>query len=149
MLRERVGLLTEFLVGLSVPDLRLLSCFAVMPIYRDARDPGVMPTDPGVLLPGVIVRARLTGSAVPGVRRPLTPGVMRPFTGVTRPLGIEGVFLLLDKVDMEFGMRLEGVSRPSRMEATEDGRDILPGPTVGAESLSALMNTPHAGGQAK
>ena len=152
MPKERVGLLIAAFDGLYVPDFRLLSCLAVIPTYREARDPGVMPEELVVFFPGVrvIVRVRVTGSAVPGVRRPLSPGVMRPLTGVTRPLDNEGVFLPLDTEDAELGIRpVEGVSRPLRTDATDDGRDELPGPTVGAESLSAPMKTPQAGGHVK
>lgn len=152
MPNARVGLLIAALEGLSVPDFRLLSCLAVIPTYREARDPGVIPEELAVFFAGVkvMVRVRVTGNAVPGVRRPFIPGVIRPLTGVTRPLDKDGVFLPLDIEDVELGTRpVEGVSRPLRTEATDEGRDMLPGPTVGAESLSAPMKTPQAGGHVK
>lgn len=43
----------------------------------------------------------------------------------------------------------DGVIRPFRLDATEGGRDIAVGPTVGAESLAAAMKTPQLGGQEK
>ena len=120
-------------------------------------DTGVTPVATAVGFAGVmwfwdtvVVRVRVVGSAVPGVRRPLTLGVILPLTGVTRPLDIEGVFRPVEAEDMELGMRTdEGVSLPLRTEATEAGRDTLPSPTVGVESLSAPMKTPQLGGQVK
>lgn len=74
----------------------------------------------------------------------LDEGVTRPFVreGVTRPLKMLGV------------MRPEkdGVIRPdidARVDATEDGRENAPGPTVGGESFVTATKTPHLGGQTK
>lgn len=67
-----------------------------------------------------------------GVTRPLEYGVYRAeFDGVTRP------------------EEYEGVTRPPPDEATLDGRDIAPTPTVGAESFAEATNTPHLGGHTK
>ena len=69
-----------------------------------------------------------------------------------RPLGREGVLRPAgtETVDAEGGPRPnEGVSRPLRIDATEEGRDALLAPTVGRDSLSALMKTPHFGGHVK
>lgn len=43
----------------------------------------------------------------------------------------------------------EGVMRPFRVDATEDGRDVLPWLAVGAESLFAKMKIPQLGGHTK
>ena len=43
----------------------------------------------------------------------------------------------------------EGVVRPLRLEATEEGREIGACPTVGDESFEAAMKTPQLGGQVK
>ena len=67
-----------------------------------------------------------------GVIRPLEYGAYRvEFDGVTRPEGWEGVI------------------RPPLEEATLVGRDVMPTPTVGAESFAAATNTPHLGGHTK
>jgi hypothetical protein len=74
-----------------------------------------------------------------GVRRPVDAD------GVTRPLEIDtdGVMRppMLDDA--------EGVIRPLRDEATEEGRYWDPGPTVGADNLVVATKTPHLGGQVK
>lgn len=67
-----------------------------------------------------------------GVIRPLEYGAYRvEFDGVTRP------------------EEWEGVIRPPLEEATLVGRDVMPTPTVGAESFAAATNTPHLGGHTK
>jgi hypothetical protein len=58
--------------------------------------------------------------------------------GVTRPK--EGVILPFDP---------DGVTRPPREEATEEGRWIAPTPTVGADSLVVATKTPQLGGHVK
>ena len=101
------------------------------------------------------VLGRVVGRTLPGVLRPLAVGVTRPFTGVTRPLERDGVFRpvdmdVVDETEADVGTRpYDGVSRPLRTEATDEGREMLPTPTVGAESLSAPMKTPHFGGHVK
>ncbi len=65
--------------------------------------------------------------------------------GVTRPLEY-GVY----RVEFDGVMRPEeGVTRPPLEEATLDGRDVAPTPTVDAESFAAATNTPHLGGHTK
>ena len=76
---------------------------------------------------------------------------------MTRPLDKErerdGVFrpLTLAEVDVD-GVALpdnNGVVRPLRFEATDEGRDIDPTQTVGGESFEAAMKTPQLDGQVK
>ena len=84
---------------------------------------------------GVFVRVRAAGVTagvtllvdMDGVTRPL---FLRPYEGVMRP-------------------EIDGVTRPLRDEATEDGREMLPGPTDGGDSLASATKTPHFGGQTK
>jgi len=62
---------------------------------------------------------------------------------VTRPLNILGVTRPVLN---------EGVIRPeieARVDATDEGREYAPGPTVGGDSLATATNTPHLGGQSK
>jgi hypothetical protein len=68
-------------------------------------------------------------------------GVMRPadIEGVTRPVETDGVIL----------PDIEGVVRPLRDEATEDGRDIIPIRTAGGDSFPEATKTPQLGGQEK
>lgn len=164
--RGEVGLLTATLLGLLAPETRLLSCLAVMPTYFEAREPGViMDSMPDVLLGVtaprlviVVVLVRVVGSPPLGVRRPDdTEGVNLPLgsPGVTRPFDNESDGVLrpfaLDEVDSDGVTRpeTEGVARPLRDDATEEGLEIEPAPTVGGESLDAAMNTPQFGAQIK
>ena len=149
----------------------LASCFAVIPTYLAAREPGVMLVGGGaVVRPGVTKvlvaegrgRAegvcRLLGVLRPvdaaGVTRPLDiEGVILPFEneGVFRPLGTEGVFLPFPMEGKADGVILpeaekEGVILPLRTDATEDG---LEWPTVGADNLVDATKTPQFGGHVK
>lgn len=79
-----VGLLTEVLLGLLAPETRLFSCFAVMPTYREAREPGVIMDSTGAGLLGVaeflavlIGFGRVVTNPAPGVRLP-AEGVILP-----------------------------------------------------------------------
>lgn len=159
-------LLAASLVGLLTPETRLLSCFAVMPTYFEARDPGVI-MDSILVVPLVVtalrlvivaVLVRVVGKPPLGVRRPDdAEGVILPLgsPGVTRPFdsGSDGVLrpFAVDEVDSDGVTRpeIEGVARLLRDEATEEGLEIEPEPTVGGESLDATMNTPQFGAQAK
>lgn len=164
--RDDVGLLTAALLGLLAPTVRLFSCFAVIPTYLEARDPGVIIDSMPDALPGVaalrlvivVVLVRVAGGPPPGVRRPdETEGVILPLggPGVARPFDndSEGVLwpFALTVADKEGVARPEtdGVARPLRDEATEGGREIDPPPTVGEESFDAAMKTPQFGEQVK
>lgn len=107
-------------LGLAEPvaGSREFSCFAVMFRYFDAIEPLVIfcsrplafprPGAVGVLaadLDNSLIRDRAAG-VVLGVIRPRYEGVTRPLDGVMRPLGPP----------------MDGVARPPRDEATEDGR---------------------------
>ena len=142
------------LEGLAEPVPRLglcgapESCFAVMPTYFAARDPGVILVGTFVLRPGVIsvrvftadVRGRAEGVCRLGVFRPVeAAGVTRPLLmdgvtlplpidGVIRPLDTDGVFRPLPKEGRAEGVILpddekDGVIRPLRLDATDDGRE--------------------------
>ena len=70
-----MGLLIDFRLGLAVVA-RLLNCLAVIPMYLDAREPGVMVASAGFDLAGVTVLLvtvevlALAGTTVPGVVLP-------------------------------------------------------------------------------
>lgn len=167
------------LVGLADPapraglpvDVLEVSCFAVIPTYFEARDPGVIFVWTVVVRPGVTSaravvaegRGRAEGVGIPGVRRPVeAAGVTRPLPiegvtlpfpseGVTRPLDTEGVLRPLAIDERAEGVILpdaekEGVIRPLRVDATDEGREI---PTVGADNLVEATKTPQFGGQVK
>lgn len=78
-----------------------------------------------------------------------------PLEGVVRPVEVdaEGVIreLVLNDMEVEgvFLPDTEGVARPPRDDATDDGRGTAPGPTVGAESFVVAMKTPQLGGHEK
>ena len=147
-------------VGLSDAS-REFSCLAVIDIYFDAREPAVIFSDREGVRGFKVVecaseRARAAG-VVAGMTRP--EGV----TGVVLPL-LEGVIRPLDFIDDDAVIRgpdfndtpdgvilpdNAGVARPPREDATEDGRCIDPGPTVGGESLTIDTKTPHFSGQIK
>lgn len=129
----------------------VLSCFAVIPAYLDARVPGVgvltaEDTGTAIRLPGVRRRAE---RAV-GVSEVEDPGVILPLllAGVVRP---EGVILPLLRLGLELVDRkpADGVTRPF----VSDGVTLPPitdgGRCAGAESFVVAMNTPHFGGQVK
>ena len=72
--------------------------------------------------------------------------------GVTLPFEIDGVFLPLPTEGRWDGVILpeaekEGVIRPLRMDATEDGREEIE--TVAAESFVEATKTPQLGGHMK
>lgn len=131
---------------------------AVMPTYLLARLPAVillMAAVEGVLMAGGggcrgVVLEGIRGAAE-GVENPkLEEGVIRPLEseGVTRPLGREGVIrpLYIDGVARPVK---DGVIRPeidALDDATDEGRDWAPGPTVGGDSFAVATNTPHFGG---
>jgi hypothetical protein len=137
-------------VGLLDAASRELSCLAVIDIYLDAREPAVI----------FSVRKEVRGFKVVewaserGACASVVPGITRPegVIGVALPL-LEGVIRPLD-IDEDVEMRdlnnaLDGVTRPPREDATEDGRCIAPGPTVGGESLTADTKTPQFSGHTK
>lgn len=109
----------DFRDGLVVPASRELSCFAVIPMYLEARDPAVNLFDIEVVLlrPGVDgtccvallgPRGRERGAGVDtGVTRPEDrDGVLRPAAdGVTRPLDKE--------TDGVIRPEMDGVIRPA------------------------------------
>jgi hypothetical protein len=151
----------DFRVGLSDPkDLlptpgtgtgtsRGVSWWAFMPTYFDAREPGVIFVS-DIVVVDVIFGVTITGR---GYARPfdLAPGVTLELdiNGVTRPVDdAEGV---TRPFDTEGVMRpdTEGVIRPLRVDATDEGRDILPSRTAGEESLLKATNTPQFGGHEK
>jgi len=77
------------------------------------------------------------------------PGVTRPRNeGVTRPLDTDGVMRPLCDNDVDKPEK-EGVVRPPREEATEEGLWMPPARTIGAESLVVATKTPRLGGQIK
>lgn len=95
---------------------------------------------------------------VAGVEYPkLEDGVVLPLAlaGVTRPFEIEGVGrdgvtrpLYSDGVERPN----EGVIRPerdTRDDATDEGLEYEPGPTVGGDNLFVATKTPHLGGHEK
>lgn len=152
---ERAGLLVTARDAPGVVDVRSESCFAVIPAYLEASDPGVNFAWVAVVRPGVVVGvriadaacfARIVGGALLGVLLPVWAA------GVTRPVLIEGVIRPLDR-DADGVLRplakadgRAGVTRPFRVDATEEGRETY---AVGGESLLALVNTPQLGGQTK
>lgn len=119
-------------------------------MYFEAMEPGVIlvSVEEVVLDFGVVIVVRGTptlfrveGVVLPGVTRELDiPGVTRPveYAGVTRP-DVAGVTLPL----------IDGVVRPLRVEATEDGRDTMPLRTAGGDNLLEATKTPQFGGQEK
>jgi hypothetical protein len=128
-------------------------------MYFDAREPAVIfSVRNDVRGFKVVERTREAGTA------DITPGMTRPegVTGVALPL-LEGVIRPLDidddgvMRDPDFNDALNGVSRPNvagvtrppREDATEDGRWIAPGPTVGDESLTVDTKTPQFSGHRK
>ena len=141
--------------GVLIPASRELSCFAVMDTYLEAREPAVILLvkdellELGVFVDFASVRSRAPAAGVvPGVARPVDlEGVIRPFeievNGVVRPFGID--------IEVEGVMRpdIDGVARPPREEATEDGRRTAPTPTVGGESFVVAIKTPQLVGHEK
>ena len=166
------------LVGLIAPAARFglpgvvpASCFAVIPTYLAALEPGVILVGTFVVRAGVtrlraVVadgRGRAEGVCRLSVLRPVdAAGVTRPLPkdgvtlpleidGVTLPLDIEGVFRPLPMEGRAEGVirpdaEKEGVMRPLRTDATDDGRDI---PTVAADSFVKATKTPQLGGHVK
>lgn len=171
MVPELTGLANELRIGLTAPALNLEglavpsdgddvklelrvadNCLAVMPTYLLARLPAVI-----LLIAAEDASSKRGGGGgleFEGRFAPSVPlfadgvtkldGVTRPFVreGVTRPLKILGV------------MRPEkdGVIRPdieARFDATDEGREKAPGPTVGGDSFVTATKTPHLGGQSK
>lgn len=86
-----------------------------------------------------------------------TPPVLFRMAGVTLPEGVTGVTRELDiagvtRPDDIPGVTLpliDGVVRPLRVEATEDGRDTIPLRIAGGESLLVATKTPQFRGQEK
>lgn len=71
-------------------------------------------------------------------------GVMRPREeGVTRPLCID------DEVEEAYMPENEGVVRPPRDDATEEGLWIPPARAIGADNLVVATKTPRLGGHTK
>lgn len=152
---------------LIMPLLASCSCWAVIPIYRLAREPAVklgsVTADLRGFAPGVApagatgARGRALGVVKEGVMRPeVRAGVVRPAAkagvprllaesaGVTRPPpDIAGVARpLTEGVARPLTGGNEGVVRP-RDDATEEGRKI------GAESFAEATKTPHLGAHEK
>jgi hypothetical protein len=142
--------------GLSALSFRSLelSCWAVIDIYLAALEPAVILSVREVVvdLEVGVLSARRTCAAgvVPGVTQPFVAGVMRPVTGVTLPLEIvaDGVREVVKK-DGVIRPELAGVVLPPRFDATDEGRCMAPGPTVGDESFVVAMNTPQLSGHEK
>ena len=109
--------------GAPTFSLDVVSCFAVIPTYFEARDPGDGIGGAGAVGLEMDLRAvgvtgiTLCGRVVDGVIRPDAEGVMRP------PVG------------------------PPREEATDTGR--FGGDSVETESLGGVTKTPPAGGASK
>ena len=142
--------------GLSVLLIRSLelSCWAVIDIYLAALEPAVILSAREVVVDlemGVLdARRTFVAGVVPGVTQPLVAGVVRPVEGVTLPLEkvADGV-REAEKNDGVIRPELAGVVLPPRDEATDEGRCMAPGPTVGDESFVVAMNTPQLSGHEK
>lgn len=95
-------------------------------------------------------RRTFAAGVVPGVTQPLVAGVVRPVEGVTLPLQkvVDGV-REVEKNDGVIRPELAGVILPPRADATDEGRCMAPGPTVGEESFVVAMNTPQLSGHEK
>lgn len=133
-----------------------------MATYFDALEPAVIFSDKAIPLDVRILVVGFTSVRL-GRAEGVVPGVTRPFEkeGVIRPL-LEGVIRPLEDDDDSVARTVEsesdpdGVIRPDRAgvmrpreEATDDGRDIAPGPTVGGDSFAVATNTPHLSGHEK
>jgi hypothetical protein len=145
--------LTTGLSALSFRSLEL-SCWAVIDIYLAALEPAVILSvrEVVVVLEMGVLDARRTFAAgvVPGVTQPLVAGVVRPVKGVTLPLQKEADGVReVEKNDGVIRPELAGVILPPRADATDEGRCMAPGPTVGDESLVVAMNTPQLSGHEK
>lgn len=76
----------------------------------------------------------------------------RPFAAGVSRLVVLIVNELVESPNAELGVirpLKEGVSRPLRVDATDEGRLAPPRPTVGADNLVVATKTPHFGGQEK
>lgn len=147
-------------VGLLDAASRELSCLAVIDIYLDAREPAVIFSvrKEARVLEGTSEReacgvdiAPTRAEGVTGVTLPLFEGVIRPLDiddddDVMRDPDFNNV--LVDGVICP-DIDIAGVTRPPRADATEDGRGIAPGPTVGGESLTMETKTPQFSGHGK
>ena len=141
--------------GLSALSFRFLelSCWAVIDIYLAALEPAVILSVREVVVDlevGVLdARRTFVAGVVPGVTQPLIAGVVRPVEGVTLPLEkvADGVREVA-KNDGVIRPELAGVILP-RVDATDEGRCMAPGPTVGDDSFVVAMNTPQLSGHKK
>ena len=147
-------------MGLAGCGARELSCFAVIATYFEALEPAVNlfaeEFGSGLdLVDWVSERSARGPGVTPGVPRPdESEGVILPLDeGVMRPLDTEaeGIRREPKSEEPEGVMRPDraGVTRPPREDATEEGRDTAPIPTVGGESLEKATNTPQLTGQEK
>lgn len=87
---------------------------------------------------------------VTGVTLPLLDGVIRPLD--TDDDDDDGVMWdpnFNNVLDGVIRPDIAGVTRPAREDATEGGRCIAPGPTVGDESLTVDTKTPQFSGHRK
>lgn len=136
---------------------RELSCLAVIDIYFDAREPAVIFSERKEVRGFEVVECaseredvdagKKRAEGVAGVTLPLLEGVIRP-------LDIDDDTVMRDPdfndaLDGVICPDIAGVTRPPREDATEDGRWIAPGPTVGGESLTVDTKTPQRSGQTK
>ena len=140
------------LLALSFGSLEL-SCWAVIDIYLAALEPAViLPVRKVVfdLKVGVLNARRIfIAGVVPGVTQSVVAGVVRPVEGVALPLGKVADGREVVKNDGVIRPELAGVILPPRVDATDEGRCIAPGPTVGDESFVVAMNTPQLSGHEK
>lgn len=143
----RVGEDSVLRAGLDAVTSRVLSCFAVIVTYFEAREPAVILPFRDVFFV-LAPLAALRGGRTPGVM----PGVTRPEEsepGVTLPPFADGVVHVLRLKDVEGVIlpEVRGVVRPPREDATDEGRSNRP--VVGNDSFVVATNTPQFGGQAK
>lgn len=149
-----------FRVGLSAPTSRSreLSCWAVIVMYLEARDPAVIFSVREVPIGFGVGVLNGLGRIVPielelGVDRPFViEEVARfPAEGVALPFEYEadGVRDVEEKKDGVILPELAGVVLPPLEDATEEGRGTAPGPTVGADNFVDATNTPHLSGHEK
>ena len=137
--------------GLSALSFRCLelSCCAVIDIYLAALEPAVILSVREVVV-DLEVGVLNTRRTFVAVTQSFVAGVVRPVEGVTLPLEklADGVREVVTK-DGVTRPELAGVVLPPRVDATDEGRGMAPGPTVGDESFVVAMNTPQLSGHEK
>jgi hypothetical protein len=127
-----------------------VSCWAVIDKYLAALEPAVILSVREVVADlevGVLDARRFVAGVV---TQPIVTGVVRPVEGVTLPLEkvADGVREAV-KNDGVIRPELAGVILPPRADATDEGRCMAPGPTVGDESFVVAINTPQLSGHKK